>query len=189
MGFTVFRKEPTSAEVRAFLGRTFARNKAKPKYLICDRGPQFDCPGFETWCRHRSRNIKVRYGAVGQHGSIAVLERLILSLKNECTRKVLVPLARKEFRREIAAYFGWYNEARPHTTLRGATPDEVYRRKHPACRHPRFEPRERWPRGSPCAAPRVPRKGRAGVQFHRFAMKVRAGDVHEPIRCPNFQRS
>ena len=45
---------------------------------------------FKDWCR--SKGIKPRYGAVGKHGSIAVVERAIRTLKNECTRRILLPL-------------------------------------------------------------------------------------------------
>jgi transposase InsO family protein len=48
MSFAVFRKQPTSIDVRAFLGRAIAKAKAKPKYIICDKGGQFWNPAFET---------------------------------------------------------------------------------------------------------------------------------------------
>ncbi len=79
MGVATFSQQPTSAAVRAFLGRTIQAVGAKPKYLICDRGSQFDNDGFRNWCD--DKNIQPRYGAVGRHGSIAVVERFILTLK------------------------------------------------------------------------------------------------------------
>ena len=95
MGAATFYHQPTSEAVRAFLGRTIRAAKAPPKYVICDRGPQFDCHGFRRWCRRR--NIRPRYGAIGKHGSIAVVERLILTLKQSGTRLLtLVPLRRQE---------------------------------------------------------------------------------------------
>ena len=121
------------------------------KYLTCDKGSQFWCPGFKRWCKRRK--IKPRFGAVGKHGSIAVVERFILTMKTHCTWVVLVPLRRDKMREELGRFVGWYNESRPHTTLKGATPDEVYHGRHPTCRYPRFEPRTHWPRGSPCAKP------------------------------------
>ena len=56
-----------------------------------------------------------------------------------------------------------FNQHGPHMTLDGATPDEVYFQRRPACRAPRFEPRAAWPRGSPCAAPQTLVKGEPGV--------------------------
>ena len=35
-----------SEEVRAFLGRAMAKEKANPRHLICDKGPRFWCAGF-----------------------------------------------------------------------------------------------------------------------------------------------
>ena len=45
---------------------------AKPKYLVSDCGMQFGCKVFRTWCK--PHNIKPRYGAIGKHGSIAVVK-------------------------------------------------------------------------------------------------------------------
>ena len=71
MGVALFRTAPTSEAVRAFLGHAIHCAGRSPKYIVCDRGPQFWCPGFKSWCRRRK--IKPRFGAVGQHGSIAVI--------------------------------------------------------------------------------------------------------------------
>ncbi len=85
-----------------------------------------------TVCRTRSQcfeknseSIKPRFGAIGEHGSIAVVERFILSLKNECTRRILVPLRIDDFREELFSYCRWYNAIRPHQSLCGRTPSEV----------------------------------------------------------------
>ena len=51
MGFAVVTKQPNSVAVRAFLGRAIAKAGTVPKYLVCDRGPQFDCEGFRHWCK------------------------------------------------------------------------------------------------------------------------------------------
>jgi transposase InsO family protein len=82
MGATAFCCQPTSEQVRAFLGRAIHKANAPPKHLICDRGKQFDCHGFRQWCG--KREIQVRYGAVGKHGSIAIVERFIARLKKCC---------------------------------------------------------------------------------------------------------
>jgi transposase InsO family protein len=156
IGFMVFKKQPTSAQVRAFLGRAIGQAQATPQHLICDKGTQFWAAGFKAWCR--KRNIKPRYGAVGRHGSIAVVERFIRTLKQEGMQGLLTPMNRAEFRRQVNLFIGWYNEHRPHTTLSGCTPNERYFRHKPANRQPRWEPRP-----SPCAKPNTLVKGQPGA--------------------------
>jgi hypothetical protein len=46
LGFAVFKKQPTSEQVRAFFGRLIAQVGAAPKYLVTDSGMQFTCAGF-----------------------------------------------------------------------------------------------------------------------------------------------
>ena len=178
MGFAAFRGQPTSEQVLAFLGRTIARTGARPKHLICDKGRQFWCEGFKAWCRRRG--VKPRFGAVGKQGSIAVVERLILTLKLVLGRLPLTPLDADAFRREVALVLAWYNEHRPHTALGGRTPNEVHFTRFPANRRPRFEPRSRWPRGSPCARPWALVKGKPGtrVELH---VEFLTGRKHLPI--------
>ena len=163
MGFAVFQKDPDSRDVRSFLGRAMHQAQARPKYLICDKGKQFWCQGFKDWCRRKG--IRPRFGAVGQHGSIAVVERFIQTVKVECTRRVLVWFRAKTFRQELLWFAAWYNQHRPHTTLGARTPDEVYFQKRPANQSPRFEPRALWPRPAPCALPQVLVKGQPGVRI------------------------
>jgi len=164
LGFAIFRDQPTSAQLRQFVGRLVGRLGAAPKYLVTDCGTQFSCPAFKRWCRAHA--IRQRQGAVGKRGSIAVVERFIGTLKREGTRLLpAVPLRRRSFQHELHLFFGWYNADRPHTTLEGATPDEIYFPRRPACRSPRFEPRPGWPRAAPCTRPRVLVKGQPGVQL------------------------
>jgi putative transposase len=177
MGVAVFCRQPKSADVSAFLSRTIRDAGAPPKYVICDKGVQFWCAGFKRWCQRRG--IKPRFGAVGQHGSIAIVERFIRTLKECLARLPLVPTNRAAFRRELALIVGWYNESRPHSTLAGRTPNEVYRRRHPANRKPRFEPRANWPRGSPCAGAWALVRGKPGARLELDVTFV-AGRRHLP---------
>ena len=73
---------------------------------------------------------------------------------------------RDAMRQLVASVIGWYNEQRPHSTLKGATPNEVYFVRFPANRKPRIEPRPRWPRGSPCALPHALVAGKPGSRFN-----------------------
>ena len=92
MGSTTFARRPTSKAVQLFLDHTLRASKAQPKHLICDKGKQFWCKSFKCWCRRRE--IKPRYGAVHQHGSIAVVERFINTLKQYLRLLILVPIER-----------------------------------------------------------------------------------------------
>ncbi|MEN6451708.1 MAG: DDE-type integrase/transposase/recombinase [Thermoguttaceae bacterium] len=179
MGVAAFQSQPSSEAVRAFLGRAIAAVKKAPRYIICDRGKQFDCAGFRAWCKRKG--IKPpRYGAIGKHGSIAVVERFILTLKTTLSSLTLISFRREAFQRELAAITEWYNSFPPHTWLGGKTPDEKYHGRRPANRKPSFEPRSRWPRGSPCAKPHALVRAKPGV---RLALDVSfyAGRKHLPI--------
>ena len=112
---------------------------------------------------------------------IAIVERFILTLKESCTRLLtLVPLRHQNFRRELSLFCGWYNEARPHTTLGCRTPDEVYERRFPAVRKPRYEPRASWPRGSPAAKPWALVRGKPGAQLE-LHVEFLGGRKHLPV--------
>src|SRR3981081_3552462 len=102
------------------MGRAIHAAGAAPKYIVCDKGSQFDNPGFRQWCKRRG--IKPpRYGAIGKSGSIAAVERFILTLKLLLARLPFVPLCRSQFRTELSLICDWYNEHRAHSTLGGAT--------------------------------------------------------------------
>jgi putative transposase len=175
-GAVVFRKPPASIEIRTFLGRI--SGKAKPKYLVCDKGSQFWCTGFKTWCKRKS--ITPRFGAVGKHGSIAVIERFVRSLKEECTERILMPFRREAMKQEINSYFDWYNAHRPHESLDGRTPDEVYFGRPAANTRPRVEPRPHWPKGSSCASPQASVRGKPGCRVE-LEITYHEGRRHLPV--------
>jgi transposase InsO family protein len=160
MGFAVFKERPSSEKVTAALDRIMIKETIRPKHLIVDQGPEFKCEHFEKeWCK--ARNILFRFGAVGKHGSIAVVERFHRTLK-EILRLITVPEEQSLFELEVGLIVDWYNQHRPHETLGGRTPNEVYFSRRAANEQPRLEPRERWPRGSPCARPQVGVEGKPG---------------------------
>jgi transposase InsO family protein len=178
MGFAVFESQPSSRQVRAFLGRTIAKAGRAPRHLVCDKGGQFWCPEFKAWCKRKG--IKPRFGAVHKYGSIAIIERLISTTKRLLRLLPQTPLRRDAFRREIGCLSAWYNEDRPHASLRGCTPNERYFGRFPANRRPRFEPRDRWPRGSPCARPWALVRGKPGARLE-LDVGFHAGRRHLPI--------
>ena len=96
--------------------------------------------------------------------AIVLIERFILSLKNGCTHIILVPLRTDAFQQELTSFSNWCNQSRPHSSLNGKTPHEVfYHDVLPACERPRYEPRARWPRSALCAAPHAPVAGHCGT--------------------------
>jgi transposase InsO family protein len=179
MGVTVFKSQPNCAAMCGFLGRTIVRAKKTPRYIVCDRGEQFDCKGFRKWCKRKGIK-RPRYGAIGKHGSIAVVERVILTIKSLLSCLLLVPYRREAFLRELTQVTEWYNAERPHSWLGGRTPDEAYHRRFPANRRPRFEPRSRWPRGSPCATPWALVRDKPGTKL-TLEVTFHAGRKHLPV--------
>jgi putative transposase len=173
-----FSQQPSSKAVQRFLDLAVHGAGVAPDHLITDKGTQFVAKAFKRWSRRR--HIRQRFGAVGRYGSIAIVERLIRTLKEECTRRLLVPYRRIEVECELSLWAGWYNSERPHETLSTRTPDEVYFHRRPACRAPRFEPRRRWPRRSPCAAPQVLIRGRPGAALD-LHVHYQAGRIQLPV--------
>jgi transposase InsO family protein len=77
---------------------------------------------------------------LGQIGSIPFIERLILTVKKECTTRILFPFSHSAARKELALFTTWYNRMRPHERLGGATPDEVHDGVKPRRKRALLEP-------------------------------------------------
>lgn len=116
--------------------------------LVTDQGGQFTGEAFETLLRERG--IDHRFGAAGEHGSIAIIERLWRTLKDALAVNELPRLQFPEFERRLRAAIDWYARLRPHSRLKGATPLERYLRLPPACLDAQPAPRgKRGEEGSP----------------------------------------
>ena len=178
VGFAIFKSEPAASDLTRFFRRLRSAVGCLPSHLITDHGPQFTAEGFRRWCRRRG--VRQRLGAVGRYGSISVVERFIRSMKSECTRAILVSWRRASLERELGHYLAWFNGDRPHEWLGGRTPDEVYFGGMPALRKPRFEPRARWPRRSPCARPQALVRGQPGAAVE-LRVDYRAARKHLPV--------
>ncbi len=90
-----------------------------------------------------------------------VVERFHRTFK-DTLRLTTIPEEQSQYEQEASFIIDWYNEHRPHMTLDGKTPNEVYYSRPAASEQPRHEPRERWPRGAPCAMPQVDTLGEPG---------------------------
>jgi transposase InsO family protein len=161
IGLAVFRGPPSAIEIQAAISEAIRRVGRPPKYIITDQGTQFRGGSWRRYCRDRA--IRPRFGAVGKHGSIGIVERLIRAMKGECTTRMLVPLNLATMRHELGLYAAWYNEHRPSQALAGRTPREVYDGLRPANAKPRIESRRDWPRDSSCASPQTAVRGERGA--------------------------
>ncbi len=118
----VFTKEPTAPEVLSVLDRAVAKSGRAPRYTVTDHGSQFQ-KEYRAWCA--THGVRPRFGAVGKTGSIAIIERFFLTMKNECFRLIVLPLSISLIERELDRYLLWYHDHRPHRSLGGATPNEA----------------------------------------------------------------
>ena len=95
-----------------------------PKHIISDQGGVFIGDVFaellDRW------HMKPRLGAIGKHGSIAVTERVIKTLKYEWLQRVPLIKGFDHLMLVCAEFQNWYNNWRPHMTLDGLRPDDVY---------------------------------------------------------------
>ncbi len=155
----VFTKEPTAAEVLSVLDRAVAKSGRAPRYTVTDQGSQFQ-KEYRAWCEQRG--VRPRFGAVGKTGSIAIVERFFLSMKNECFRLIVLPLSISLIERELDRYLLWYHDHRPHRALGGATPNEVVAGS---------VGRERGP----------PRRGRRRLQPVQLVVSHLDGRAHLPV--------
>ena len=112
------------------------------------------------------------------------MERFILTIKTELTRRILVPMRREAFLRELHCFRDWNNESRPRTTLGGRTPNEVYYKRRLSNRRPRIELRKEWPRGLPCARPWALVAGKPGDAF-TILVEFRHARRHLPVVALN----
>jgi len=139
-GFAVFKKMPSSTRVQIFLGKAIREQGFPPRCIVSDKGRQCTSRSYKHWCRQRG--IRRRFGFLGEPASLAIVERFIRSMKQECFRQLLVPMTLGGVLRELRCYSTWFNDHRPHTTLDGRTPREVFMGKP---RRRRIETRSRWP--------------------------------------------
>ena len=102
-------------------------NCGKPKPLISDQGSVFTSAAFREFID--LYDVKIRYGAVGQHGSIAVTERVIETLKYEWLKKVAIIRGFRHLTQLCTSFTECYNNWRLHEFLGSATPGSVYLKK------------------------------------------------------------
>jgi putative transposase len=115
---------PNAGWVVDAMEEAFAQHGA-PRHLISDQEGVFTSEVFRDllwrW------DVKQRFGAVGKHGSIAVTERVILTLKYEWLKRVPVIRGLDHLGQLLRDFAIYYNEYRGHATLGGAVPSMIHR--------------------------------------------------------------
>ena len=121
-----------------------------PRHFVSDKGRQFTAQRFQKTLRRLG--IRQRFGAVGRHGSIAIIERLWRTLKDGLRLRSFKPLTKRELERRLELGLHYYTYLRPHQGLGGAPPAEIHFGRQPAylaaVHPPRARPRE-GPRSCP----------------------------------------
>lgn len=115
---------PNAGWVVEVIERAFVRYGV-PKHLISDQEGVFTSDVFQDLLSRWG--VKQRFGAVGKHGSIAVTERVILTLKYEWLNRVPVIRGLDHLSRLLRDFAVYYNEYRGHATLGGAVPAVIHR--------------------------------------------------------------
>lgn len=104
------------------------RRHGPPRTIISDQDPVFTGVAFRQllhrWC------VKQRFGTLGRRASVAVTERVILTLKAEWLRRVAIIRGTDHLEQLLSDFAAYYNGYRAHMTLGGAIPDVVHRQGH-----------------------------------------------------------
>jgi transposase InsO family protein len=99
-----------------------------PTDVISDRDPVFTCQAFRDLLPQWG--VRQRFGRLGRHGSIAVTERAILTLKSEWLGRAALVRGADHLDRLLRDFATYYNGYRPHMTLGGAIPEGVHTGRH-----------------------------------------------------------
>jgi transposase InsO family protein len=149
LAWTLFPFQPGALEIRT-LFETAVRQHGQPDHFVTDKGKQFEAGILDELLDEL--DVGHRIGAVGRHGSIALIERLWRTAKETLDFDSVRPNVPAILAERIAVVIDYYNTRRPHMALGNATPEEIYTgrpsRAHSAKRVPRA-----W-RGEP--SPPVP---------------------------------
>ena len=129
LAFGIFTSEPTADQVLEVLDRAM-RQHGRPRHFVSDQGSQFTAAVFRETLDALA--IGQRFGAIGQYGSIAIIERFWRTLKELLGIRLWPPLSAEHLEARTELALGYYSTLRPHQGLDGATPAEVYLDEPPA---------------------------------------------------------
>ena len=115
--------EPSAQTAVGLLGRAIATH-GRPRHLVTDQGSQFTADEFKAFIM--ASKIRIRHGAVGQTHSLGLIDRFFRTLKESLGLPSLRPWSLQDFRRRLEIALVHYAYVRPHESLGGLTPVEVY---------------------------------------------------------------
>lgn len=129
LAFKVFVKEPSSEEMLGVLDQAM-RRFGRPRHFVSDQGSQFTAQVFRDTLA--ALGIGQRFGAIGQYGSISIIERFWRTLKELLGVKLFPPINPAQLEAKLEITLAYYSALRPHQGLGGATPWEVFFDEEPA---------------------------------------------------------
>jgi transposase InsO family protein len=129
MAVETFSSQPTATQITTLLART-AQRFGRPRHLISDQGAQFTSDLFRDVLA--CLRVRQRFGAVGEKGSIALIERFWRTIKQAARLRPLPPLTQDDLERRLEVALAHYAYFRPHRGLSGATPAEIFFGERPA---------------------------------------------------------
>jgi putative transposase len=100
----------------------------RPDIFNSDQGSQFTSPRFTEVLT--AAGVRISMDGRGRWMDNVFIERLWRSLKYECVYLHAFETG-SELRTGLACWIGYYNGARPHSSLDGMTPDEAYAATEP----------------------------------------------------------
>ena len=115
--------EPSAATAIALFQTAF-RGHGRPRHLVTDQGTQFTAETFRAFVK--SHGIRHRFGAVGQTHSLGLIDRFFRTLKDSLSLRSIRPWLFRDFKLRLTTALIHYAYVRPHESLEGRTPIEVY---------------------------------------------------------------
>ena len=152
LAWRLFSTEPSAADMAGVLDEAVERARRfhpdlSLAHFVTDKGACFTAEEFQrAVARH---GMKPRFGAVGRYGSIALIERLWLGLKDLLQLRFDRCLLVEDLDRRVGLGLLYYSVLKPHQGLGGATPAEIYFQKEPTRLYAVPPPRESDPMPPP----------------------------------------
>jgi transposase InsO family protein len=120
----VLRLTRPSARLAVRLLTRAVQTHGGPRHLVVDQGSQFTAREFREAAR--AHGIRIRYGAVGQTHSLGLIDRFFRTLKESLSLRSIRPWDLPGFTHRLHLALVHYAYVRPHISLAGFTPIEVY---------------------------------------------------------------